>query len=114
MASTPKTPAKSARPARPAADEADEASPADEADAPAPQTPPPVRTIADEQRERSAEIMAVGVEEWKEEHDERSPEERKSHQVPGVAPPAPEGGSWQGSTRSTPAARAAQNPSASR
>lgn len=92
----------------------------DEPDPPAPppeSAPPPaaaVRTVADEQRERSEQIAGEGVEKWKAEHDERSEEDKKSHQVPGVAPPAPEGGSWQGSTRSTPAARAAQNPSASR
>ena len=76
--------------------------------------PAPVRTIADEQRERSAEIQAEGTEKWKQEHDERSAEEKQGRQVEGVAPPAPEGGSWQGSTRTTPQARAAQNPSASR
>jgi hypothetical protein len=51
-----------------------------------PQAPDePVRTIADEQRERSAEIEAMGVEAWKAAHDERSQEEEQ-HQVPGVSP----------------------------
>ena len=113
MASQPKAPAKAAQQHQPEPKiyhppEA-ETLPED-----APYTPPPVRTIADEQRERSAEIQAQGVESWKAEHDERSEEDKKPHQVRGVAPPAPEGGSWQGSTRTTPPARAAQNPSASR
>jgi hypothetical protein len=46
---------------------------------------PPVRTIADEQRERSAEIEAEGVEPWKEKRDMRPPGERPQ-QVPGVTP----------------------------
>jgi hypothetical protein len=75
----------------------------------------PVRTIADEQRERSDQIAREGVEKWKADHDERSPDD-KPKQVPGVSPrqndpgaPAPEGASWAGSTRSTPEARHAQN-----
>jgi translation initiation factor IF-2 len=56
-------------------------------------TPPPVRTIADEQRERAEEVMKAGVEGWKAERDERTDEERAGNrQVPGVAPPAPEEG----------------------
>ena len=48
--------------------------------------------------------------------DERTEEEKAGKQVPGVVSPAPnpEGGSWQGSTRTTPPARAAQNPAAPR
>ena len=77
---------------------------------------PPLKTIADEQRARSDEIARAGVEKWKAAHDERTDEEKAGRQVPGVAPPAPnpEGGSWQGSTRTTPPARAAQNPAAPR
>lgn len=84
-----------------------------------PKAPPPVMTIADEQRARSAEIQAMGVEKWKEAHDQRSPEERQPRQVPGVKPRVndagggvsqnPRPGSWEGSTRSTPEARRAQN-----
>jgi hypothetical protein len=90
------------------------------------QQPPPVRTIADEQRERSDQIARQGVEKWKAERDERGPDD-KPKQVPGVSPrvndpgapppegasdpgpPPPEGASWEGSTRSTPEARHAQN-----
>jgi hypothetical protein len=69
------------------------------------------QTIADEQRERSAEIEAMGVEAWKDKHDQRTPEQKQSHPVAGVAPTTaqPEAGSWAGSTRSTPEARKAQN-----
>lgn len=87
---------------------------------PAPQTatplpePPPAQTAADEQRQRSDEIARMGVEKWKAEHDERTEEEKAGRQVTGVAPPVPESGSWEGSTRTTPPARAAQNPAASR
>ena len=45
---------------------------------------PPVKTVADEQRERSEEIQKQGVEAWKAAHDGRSPEERQGRQVPGV------------------------------
>lgn len=76
--------------------------------------PAPVETIADEQRKRSEEMASMGVEQWKAEHDERTEEEKAGKQVTGVASPAPESGSWQGSTRTTAPARAAQNPSASR
>lgn len=51
--------------------------------------PPPVHTIADEQRMRSAEVQAQGVEPWKQAHDERTEEERRPRQVPGVAQPKP-------------------------
>ena len=44
-----------------------------------------VRTIADEQRERSDEMAAKGVEAWKAEHDERSADEKQPKVVPGVA-----------------------------
>jgi hypothetical protein len=36
-------------------------------------------TIAEEQRRRSAEMEAKGVEPWKDEHDERTREEREGH-----------------------------------
>jgi hypothetical protein len=90
------------------------------ADKPAPDAAPPVETIADEQRKRSDAIAAMGVEKWKAAHDERTEEEKAGNkQVPGVAPPAPEhasteAGSLQGSTRTTQAARHAQNPAAPR
>lgn len=45
---------------------------------------PPVWTVGDEQRERSAYIESVGVEAYKDEIDERSDEERQAH--PTVAP----------------------------
>jgi hypothetical protein len=45
----------------------------------------PVRTIADEQRERSAELQDRGVERVKAEHDERSEEDKRSRPVPGVS-----------------------------
>lgn len=107
MATTPKKPA--GRIAEP--DEAEQLP-----ETPAPQAPPPVLTSADEQRARSAEIMAAGVENWKAEHDERTAEEKAGNkQVPGVVPQGnPEASSWQGSTRTTQAARHAQNPAAPR
>jgi hypothetical protein len=79
---------------------------------------PPVVTVVDEQRARSAEIQAMGVENWKAAHDERDPE-AKPQTVAGVsthgdAKSLEAGGTWAGSTRSTPPARAAQNPAASR
>jgi hypothetical protein len=45
---------------------------------------PSMPTIADEQRERSAEIEEMGVEDWKAERDERSEEDKKGRVVPGV------------------------------
>jgi hypothetical protein len=45
----------------------------------------PARTIADEQRERSAELQDKGVETVKAEHDERSEEDKRSKPVPGVS-----------------------------
>jgi hypothetical protein len=47
--------------------------------------PPPVKTIADEQRERSDEIAREGVEAWKAKHDERTEDEKKGRVVTGVA-----------------------------
>ena len=44
---------------------------------------PPVRTIADEQRERSDEIAAMGTAAWVEAHDEREPD-AKPKAVAGV------------------------------
>ena len=44
---------------------------------------PPVRTIADEQRERSDEIAAMGTDAWVKAHDERDPE-AKPKAVAGV------------------------------
>lgn len=105
MASQPKAPIKSH------AKDEDE----DETSKPEIHDPPPaVKTIADEQRERSAEIERQGVEEWKAERDERTEEDKQGRQVPGVRSPQVEGGSWKDSTRSTPEARKAQNPAASR
>ena len=80
------------------------------------QEQPPVLTVADEQRERSAEIQRVGIDAWKAAHDERGPDD-KPKQVPGVTQrqndpgggPRPEAESWEGSTRSTPEARKAQH-----
>jgi hypothetical protein len=51
----------------------------------APQPDPPVKTIADEQRERSAEMEAMGMEAWKAAHDDRSLDEQPQ-QIPGVSP----------------------------
>ena len=83
---------------------------------------PPAATIADEQRARSAEMAAMGVDAWKAAHDERTEEEKAGNrQVPGVVPQgnpevrsSPEAKSWEGSSRTTQAARHAQNPAASR
>lgn len=72
---------------------------------------PPVKTVADEQRERSEEIQKQGVEAWKAAHDERSPEERQGRQVPGVVHVTDES-KLKGN--STPEARAAQHPAAPR
>ena len=44
---------------------------------------PPVRTIADEQRERSEEMQKQGIDAWKAAHDERDPDE-KPKVVPGI------------------------------
>jgi hypothetical protein len=44
---------------------------------------PPVKTIADEQRERSEEIMREGLDKWKAAHDERGAED-KPKVVPGI------------------------------
>jgi hypothetical protein len=67
---------------------------------------PYVRTIADEQRERSEELQDKGVETAKAEQDERDPAD-KPRQVAGVS-------NLEGGTpgRSTPPARAAQNKAA--
>jgi hypothetical protein len=99
--------------------EPDDEPPTAAAPAPAPQSMP---TIADEQRARSDEIASEGVDKWKAAHDERSEEEKAGNaQVPGVVPQgnpevrsSPEAKSWEGSTRTTQAARHAQNPAASR
>jgi hypothetical protein len=48
-----------------------------------------VKTIGDEQRERSTEIEKVGVAKWVEEHDQRDPAD-KPRAVEGVAPGNPE------------------------
>jgi translation initiation factor IF-2 len=47
--------------------------------------PAPVKTIADEQRERSEEIQREGVEAWKAKHDERTEDDKKGRVVTGVA-----------------------------
>ena len=72
---------------------------------------PPVQTIADEQRERSAEIEEQGVDAWKAVNDERSPDE-KPKVVPGVSHRAVDESELRGN--STPAARTAQHPAAPR
>jgi hypothetical protein len=54
--------------------------------APEPAIPPPVETVADEQRRRSEEIEKIGVEKWKAAHDQRTEAPR---QVEGVRPKAP-------------------------
>ena len=46
--------------------------------------PPEGRTVADEQRERSAEIDRAGMEKWKAERDERSEEDKQPRQVEGL------------------------------
>lgn len=46
----------------------------------------PCRTIADEQRERSEEIQAMGVQAWIDAHDQRNPENQQQ-QVAGVIAP---------------------------
>jgi hypothetical protein len=106
MATQPKPTAPKPKPPEPEDDQPEAAKPA----APSAE---PVRTIADEQRERSEEIQRQGVEAWKAAHDERGPDD-KPKPVPGVSPRvndpgAPEGASWEGSTRSTPEARNAQH-----
>lgn len=84
---------------------------------PAPHVAEPVVTIVDEQRARSDEIASMGVEAWKAAHDERDPAD-KPQTVAGVSTQGDaktlEPGSWSGSTRSTPPARAAQNPASPR
>jgi hypothetical protein len=121
MASTPKAPTKpQAKTAEPPDDDPRNPS-GDDAPAPAP-APQSMPTIADEQRARSDEIASEGVDKWKAAHDERSEEEKAGNaQVPGVVPQgnpevrsSPEAKSWEGSTRTTQAARHAQNPAASR
>ena len=77
-----------------------------------PEPEPPVKTVADEQRERSEEMQREGVEAWKAAHDERSEEERQPKQVPG-SQPGPNTVS-PGTKGSTPEARAAQHPAAPR
>ena len=72
---------------------------------------PLVKTVADEQRERSEEIQKQGVDAWKAAHDERSPEERQGRQVPGVGHVTDES-KLKGN--STPEARTAQHPAAPR
>jgi len=47
--------------------------------------PEPVETVADEQRKRSDEIAAMGVEKYKESIDQRTEEEKHPHQVEGVS-----------------------------
>jgi len=112
MATTPKQPTK---PQTKTAEPDDEPAAAD-APAPAAQPSQSMPTIADEQRARSDEIASEGVDKWKAEHDERTEAEKAGNaQVPGVVPQGnPEAKSWDGSTRTTQAARHAQNPAASR
>jgi hypothetical protein len=95
MAQPPQPPHKPAAPPPPAAkpppplkDPAEGKSPAiggghltRQADARAEELPPdpPVKTVGDEQRERSAYIESIGVEAYKDEIDERDDEERAAH-----------------------------------
>ena len=65
----------------------------------------PVRTVADEQRERSEAMQAEGVEAFKARLDERDPDERP-RSVPGAGFRV---AATEGAERSTPEARAAQN-----
>jgi hypothetical protein len=125
MATQPTTPQPKPKP-KPEDDD-DVAAAAPPTEPPAPPAPPSVQTIADEQRERSEQMMKVGIEAWKAEHDERSEADREPRQVPGISPrvndpaigndpahmlagtPArPEAHTPEGA-RSTPPARAAQN-----
>jgi hypothetical protein len=64
----------------------------------------PVKTVAEEQRERSEAMQAQGVEAFKASHDERDPNERP-RSVAGVGARQAAGEA----ERSTPPARAAQN-----
>ena len=75
-------PAKPAQPTPPAAKPEDPQA-AKTAEPPKP-APEPVKTIADEQRQRSDEIAREGVEAWKAKHDERTEEEKKGRPVTGV------------------------------
>ncbi len=73
---------------------------------------PPVRTIADEQRERSDAMAAEGIDAWKAEHDERDADEKQPKVVPGVSHRPVEESEIRGN--STPEARKAQHPAAPR
>jgi hypothetical protein len=72
------------------------------------QPEPPVKTVADEQRERSEEMQKEGVDAWMAAHDERTPEDRQGKPVTGVQPGP------NTAKGSTPEARAAQHPAAPR
>ena len=74
---------------------------------------PPVRTIADEQRARSEDMEAEGMQAWNDQHDERDPD-RRPKQVPGVGPTSISAESAPPKGNSTPEARTAQHPAAPR
>jgi hypothetical protein len=76
MTTTPQPPAKPAAPAAPAA--APTRPPAAKAEAA--KADPPVRTIADEQRERSQMVQDKGVETVKAEQDQRAPADKPKQQ----------------------------------
>lgn len=48
-------------------------------------------TIAELQRESSAQIEAMGMKAYQDSVDQRTPEERTARQVPGVVPPTKRG-----------------------
>lgn len=83
MATAPKTSTSAPRSAPP-----DSPAAQVEAASPEAQPDPPVRTAADEQRERSQDIEAKGVEAVKAAHDERDPKDRPQA-VAGVGKAAP-------------------------
>jgi hypothetical protein len=79
------TPPQPARPAPPQPAASPKTQPEPNGARAAPEPDPPVKTIADEQRERSEEIQAEGVERYKAKRDERDPRDRP-RTVPGVSP----------------------------
>jgi hypothetical protein len=78
-------PPAAAAPAQPIGDQQAKKAELDKATAGKEPPPPPVRTIADEQRERSDEIAKMGVEAYKRSIDQRKDED-KPKPVPGVGP----------------------------
>jgi hypothetical protein len=84
MATTPSPPVKPATPAAPPPAPAPPAAKVEGAKA-KPEPDPPVKTIADEQRQRSDEVAAEGVEKVKARLDQRDPKDRP-RAVAGVSP----------------------------